>query len=184
MIRMAKVLVPLAHGAEEMEAVIIVDVFRRAGWNAVLAATAGRTVEASRGVKIVADAGWDDVQLDSFDLLVLPGGNGGTESLRADSRVLDAIRAFEAAGKLVCAICAGPLVLQEAGVLAGRKATCHPGARSELTVPDISDERVVIDRGIVTSQAPGTAFEFALAIVRLVDGAEVAEKVAAGLVLP
>lgn len=187
---MASALVPLAVGVEEMEAVIVVDVLRRAGWNVRTAAVRagagsvpGAPLTASRGVRLLADAEWDEVRPDDFDVLVLPGGAGGTKVLRSFQPLLDAIRRFAQAGKWTCAVCAAPLVLQEAGILRGRSATCHPGVRGELTEARRSDERVVMDGRIVTSQGPGTTFEFALAIVRAVDGDAVAERVRGGLVL-
>ena len=93
-------------------------------------------------------------------------------------------RAFRAANKPVAAICAGPLVLQAAGILDGARATCHPGVAKELTLTERRPERVVVDNNIVTSQAPGTAFEFALAVLDLVDGPEAVRAVTPGLVLP
>lgn len=180
---MTRALVPLADGCEEMEAVIIIDVLRRAKWDVVAAGVTGPVITASRGVSLVPDVAWSDIVPDSFDVLVLPGGGPGTDNLKACHTVLDAVRSFVAKDKLVGAICAGPLVLQAAGVLANRRATCHPSVRDKL-VTDSRDDRVVVDGNLVTSQAPGTAFEFSLTLVRLVDGEAAAEAVAAGLVLP
>jgi 4-methyl-5(b-hydroxyethyl)-thiazole monophosphate biosynthesis len=181
---MAKVLVPLADGCEEMEATVIIDILRRAGWEVTSAGISGTVVTASRGVRLIPDAAWDDIDPATFDVLALPGGGPGSEALAADSRVLDTVRAFAGEQKLVAAICAAPLALQAAGVLEGRTATCHPGVRSDLTVPTVSDARVVVDGMIVTSQAPGTAFEFALALVELIDGRPAADRIAEGLILP
>lgn len=185
---MKSALVPLAEGVEEMEAVIIIDILRRAGWRVVATAVRapgqkGGTIKASRGVHLGADAEWSEVRGEDFDALVLPGGAGGTRALRADSRVLAEVRNFAAAGKWVAAICAGPLVLQSAGILKGVRATCHPGVRQELCDPVASDERVVVDGRIVTSQGPGTAIEFALTLIRLLDGTAAADTVQDGLVL-
>ena len=180
---MANVLVPIADGSEEMEAVIIVDVLRRAKWNVVTAGVTGKTITASRGVCMVADEVWSDVSPQDYDVLLLPGGVGGTQAMAADESLLEAVRAFAEDGRLIGAICAAPLVLQAAGVLQGRRATCHPSVAGDLTVPEVLSERVVVDGRIVTSQGPGTAFEFALKILELVDGPEAARSVAAGLVL-
>jgi protein deglycase len=187
---MAKVLVPLADGVEEMEAVIIVDVLRRAGWHVVtaavragLGAATGAPLTASRGMRLLADTEWAEVSPKEFDALVLPGGAGGTKVLRGFPPLLETIRQFQRAGKWTCAVCAAPLVLQDAGILRGRPATCHPGVRGELTEADLTDKRVVIDGRIITSQGPGTTFEFALALIREVDGATVADRVSGGLVL-
>ena len=180
---MAKALVPIANGSEEMETVIIVDVLRRAGWDVVLAGVGAKAVTASRGVKVVADAEWHEVDPAEFDLLVIPGGMDGTNTMRRDEGILETVRCFHQSDRIVAAICAGPLVLQAAGVLTGKRATCHPAVVDELTCTRRLDDRVVRDGAIVTSQAPGTAMEFALALIDAVDGWQAAEKVAAGLVL-
>jgi len=180
---MIRALVPLADGVEEMEAVIIVDVLRRARWQVTVAGLDAAPVVASRGVKLVPDAAWPAIDIAGHDVLALPGGSAGAKALMADRRVLDAVRQFTEAGKLVGAICAAPLVLQAAGVLRGRRATCHPAVRDRLTEPTPSDDRVVVDGRIVTSQGPGTAFEFALTLIRLAGSPAEAEAVAKGLVL-
>ena len=181
---MIKALVPLANGVEEMEAVIVIDVLRRARWDVVSAGLTRGNITASRGVKLVADADWREINPMEFDVLVLPGGREGARALSTDPGVQDTIRSFVQAGKWVAAICAGPLALQTAGVLRGRRATCHPAVRDELTEARRVDDRVAVDGRLVTSQGPGTAFEFALALVRLVDGPAAADAIAPGLVLP
>lgn len=180
---MTKALVPLADGCEEMEAVIIIDILRRAGWEVCVAALKPGTVTASRGVKLVADTLWDKVDPLSFDLIVLPGGAQGTENLRSDVRVVGALRAMAQRGKITAAVCAAPLVLQEAGLLAGKKATCHPGVVSKFSATPRVNDRVAIDGRIVTSQGAGTTFEFALALVAMVDGAAKADEISRAIVL-
>jgi len=179
----ASVLVPLADGTEEMEAVILVDVLRRAGIRVVTAALANRTVTASRGVRLTADALWSDARLQAFDAIALPGGAQGAASLAVEPTVLDLIRQYHAEGKLVAAICAAPLVLQSAGILGGRRVTCHPAVRERLQTGAYCPDRVVTDGNVMTSQGPGTSFAFALAIVARLAGAPQADAVAAGLVL-
>ncbi|MGQ9661636.1 MAG: DJ-1 family glyoxalase III [Kiritimatiellia bacterium] len=181
---MARALIPLANGVEEMEAVIAVDVLRRACWEVTTAGITGTVVTASRGVKLVADSLWADVDPANFQVLVLPGGGDGTKALIADGRILETIRTFVASHRIVAAICAAPLVLEAAGVLRGRRTTCHPDVRAEIKTATYCAARVVIDGKIVTSQGPGTAFEFVLALVSLLDGPRAAEKVAAAMVLP
>ena len=178
------VLVPLANGVEEMEAVIIVDVLRRAQWSVTTAGVDEGTITASRGVRLVPDKPWSAVEPADFDILMIPGGGPGVDRLLADGRVVDAVRAFDQAGKRIGAVCAGPLVLQAAGILADRKITCHPGVADRLTVTPRLPERVVVDGRLVTSQGPGTSFEFALTMVRLVDGAAKADALAKAMVLP
>ena len=179
---MPVILVPLADGCEEMEAVIIIDTLRRAGWEVVAAGLRDGPVKASRGVVLLPDVNWDRVDLARCDAIVLPGGNQGTRNLMEDVRVLAALRDFHAAGKLVAAVCAGPLVLQKAGLLQGRAVTCHPGAAPELVQAQRSGRRVVEDGNIITSQGPGTTFDFALAIIARVDGAEKAQRIAREMV--
>ncbi len=180
---MTKVLVPLAEGFEEMEAVIPIDMLRRAGWQVVSAGMTSEIVRASRDVRLVADRLWKDINPSSFDVLILPGGAAGSEFLSQNGEVLDAVADFFRSGKIVAAICAAPLVLQKAGILAGRKATCHPAVREQLNIPTYREEPVVVDGNIVTSRGAGTAFEFALTIVEMVDGAAKADSVASGIVL-
>ena len=176
------VCVLIADGTEEMEAVIVVDVLRRAGIGVFLAGVGdSRLVTTSRGVRIAPDGAWDPAEEMRFDALVIPGGIGGTQVMRQDESVKQAVRDFLQAGKWVASICAGPEVLQEAGVLAGRTYTSHPGSRAELTAGTWVDRPVVRDGNLVTSQAPGTAFAFALALVETLDSAETARKVAAGM---
>jgi protein deglycase len=150
----------------------------------VLAGVKPGPITASRGVKIVPDASWDDIDPMSFDLIVVPGGSRGVDALIKDKRVLAAIRQLNDAGKVVAAVCAGPLVLQEAGVLDGKRATCHPGETAKLTKAKVLDEIVVTDGNIITSQGAGTSVEFALAIVARFDGHARANEIARGMAVP
>lgn len=176
---MTTVLMPLAAGCEEMEAVIVIDVLRRAGITVVVAGLEPGTVEASRGIRLVPDRVLADVDATRCDALVLPGGGPGTARLRADMRVRGLVADFVRAGKLVAAVCAAPTVLLDAGVLAGRRVTAHPSVHGELERAGIHVERtrrVVTDGNFVTSQGPGTCFEFAFALVeRWCGAAKVAE---------
>jgi 4-methyl-5(b-hydroxyethyl)-thiazole monophosphate biosynthesis len=179
-----RVLVPLAEGFEEMEGVILLDVLRRARIETVAAAMGeSREVPASRGVTVVADTTWSAVDPSRFDLIAIPGGMGGTRRLQQDQRLLKVLQEFHKAGKPLAAVCAGPLVLQSAGLLKGRTVTCHPGVADELTDARRLDDRVVEDGNLITSQGPGTSFAFALAIMRRLAGEAVANQVAEGLIL-
>lgn len=180
---MTRVLVPMAEGVEEMEAVIVIDALRRAKWEVVAVALKKGVVTASRNVKIVPDTSWGEVDPSSFDIIVVPGGSRGVENLRADARVLEAIRQHHQAGKLVAAVCAGPLVLQEAGILSGRTVTSHPGEAARITEARRIDQPVVVDGDIITSQGAGTCFEFALAIIARVEGPRKAKEVAESMVV-
>ena len=177
------VCVLIADGSEEMEVVITVDVLRRAGIG-VFRAGGGeetRRVTTSRGVRIAPDGAGDPAEASRFDALVIPGGIGGTQAMREDASVKQAVREFFAAGRLVASLCAGPTVLEAAGVLAGRTYTSHPSSRAELPAGQWMDQPVVRDGNLLTSQAPGTAFAFALALVEALDSAETARKVAGGM---
>ena len=177
------VCVLVADGSEEMEVVITVDVLRRAGIGVFLAGVGEETrmVTTSRGVRIAPDGAWDPAEATRFDALVIPGGIGGTQTMRQDESVKQAVREFMLAGKLVASLCAGPTVLQEAGVLAGKTYTSHPNSREELPAGQWVDQPVVRAGNILTSQAPGTAFAFALALVEALESPEIAQKVAAGM---
>lgn len=180
---MIRVLIPIADGCEEMETVIVADTLRRAGWDVVLAGLHGTApVTASRKVKMIPDARWEDLDLLSFDLLVLPGGAGGTTALCEHGGVQETIRIFDIEEKWIAAICAAPLALHRAGILKGRAFTCYPGVEKEMHRSDRSDEAVVTDRNLVTSQGPGTAFAFALKLIERIDGSAAAEKVRTGLI--
>jgi 4-methyl-5(b-hydroxyethyl)-thiazole monophosphate biosynthesis len=180
---MTRALVPITDGTEEMEAVIVIDTLRRAKWEVVAAGMKKGVVTASRGVKIVPDAVWDEVDPAAFDLIVVPGGAKGVEHLLKEERLHEAIRRLHRAGKIVAAVCAGPLVLQHAGVLSGRKVTCHPDNAAKITQAQWVNEPVVIDGNIITSQGAGTCFKFALAIISKVDGPEKSQAVARGMVV-
>lgn len=172
---MPRVLVPLAPGFEEIEAVTVVDLLRRAGIDVDTAALDGLQVTGSHGIAVVADIALDAVAPDDYDMIVLPGGMPGAEHLKDDPRVLDLLRRFAAAGRYTAAICAAPGVLAHAGLLEDRAATSFPGflhARSARGIR-LRDDPVVIDGKVVTSRGAGTAMEFGLALVELLAGAEV-----------
>jgi 4-methyl-5(b-hydroxyethyl)-thiazole monophosphate biosynthesis len=178
---MIKVLMPLAEGVEEMEAVIAIDVLRRAGFTVVTAGLREGPLTASRGVRLIPDTTLDAVRVLDFHVLVLPGGKG-VALLKQDARVLDAVRTLHAAGCWICAVCAAPLVLQEAGILSGRRVTCFPGVAAQLTATAPLNERVVVEDKLITSQGAGTSLEFALAIVRALGGDELARRVGTEMV--
>ena len=176
-----RVLLPLANGVEELEAVTLIDVLRRGGVEVTSAAIGDSlTVKGSRGVSLLADALWASLDPSGFDALVLPGGGKGTEALAQDERVLDAVRAFDEQEKIVAALCAAPTVLAAAGVLKDRRATCYPTCAAQLG--DAYDTAPVIaDGNIITSQGPGTAMLFALVLIQQFMGDETAHRVADGL---
>lgn len=172
---MAQALVLLANGFEEIEAITIIDVLRRSGVRVVAAGLQAGAARGAHDVTLETDAALDAVDSGAFDAVVLPGGQPGSTHLRDDRRVLDLVRSFAQQGKLVAAICAAPIALEAAGVLAGRRATCFPGY--ELPSAEFSEARVVEDGNVVTSRGPGTALEFALTLVRRLAGAAQAAEI-------
>lgn len=169
-----RVLVPLAEGFEEIEAVTVIDVLRRAGITVVVAGLRPGPVRGAHGITVACDAELARVDAAGFAAIVLPGGMPGTTNLAADARVLAAVRTLHAAGKPVAAICAAPTVLARAGVLAGAEVTAYPAMQGDLAPARVlADQRVVVSGNLVTSQGPGTALEFALELVtRLVSRAK------------
>jgi 4-methyl-5(b-hydroxyethyl)-thiazole monophosphate biosynthesis len=180
-----KIIVPIAEGTEEMEAIIIIDILRRAEFNVVCAAVGNsKTITASRKVILTADTLWDQINPADFDAIVLPGGAVGTDNLMQSQSLLKALQEYNQQEKFIGAICAGPLVLQAAGILQNRTVTCHPAVSEQLTVPEYSNNRVVHSENIITSQGPGTAMEFALAIITKLTDKTTAEKITPGLIMP
>ena len=157
---MKRVLVPLAEGFEELEAVTIIDILRRAGIEVVVASLAGSPVTGSHGIRIAADTPLAALVEQDFDMIALPGGMPGAEHLRNDPRIAGFVRRLHDLGRPVAAICAAPMVLAAAGILEGRRATSYPGFLDGAT-----GEAVVVDRNVITSRGPGTALDFALALV-------------------
>ncbi len=179
-----KVLVPIANGTEEIEAVCIIDVLRRAGASVTVASVDGLQVTASRGVTLVADKLIADCVHETYDLVVLPGGMPGAEHLR-DSKELETILSRQRReDRLYGAICASPaVVLQHHGLLDQRRATCHPNFVGKLENRDLVESRVAVDATCITSRGPGTALEFALKLVELLYSEEKAKEVAGPMVV-
>jgi 4-methyl-5(b-hydroxyethyl)-thiazole monophosphate biosynthesis len=183
---MPRVLVPLAEGCEELEAVTIIDLLRRADVEVVTASLDPRPVRASRGTVLVADTTLDDAKDSTYDMIVLPGGGSGTDRLAADPRIKELIVSAAKHGRHVAAICAAPKVLALAGLLDGRRATGYPGVLEELHRPAIQlvDAPVVVDGKIVTSRGPGTAMDFALTLIQILCGASCRHQVETALTRP
>jgi 4-methyl-5(b-hydroxyethyl)-thiazole monophosphate biosynthesis len=171
---MTRVLVPIADGVEEIEAVTIIDVLRRAGIEVVCAGLTGKPVTASRKVRLIPDRSLEGVKDETFDMVVLPGGGDGVENLKGDSRVEAILRRMNGRQKWVTAICAAPTLLAAYGLLEGKKATSHPSRRDQtaLEMVHYQERRVVQDGHIITSRGPGTALEFALKLVEVLCGRE------------
>lgn len=175
---MSRVLVPLAPGFEEIEAVTVVDLLRRAGIEVHTASLDGPQVRGSHGITVMADIALDAVA-DDYDMIVLPGGMPGAQHLKDDARVISLLRRFAASGRFTAAICAAPGVLAHAGLLEARAATSFPGFLDADSAPGIRlrDDPVVVDGKVVTSRSAGTALEFGLALIELLEGPEACQQV-------
>ena len=184
---MARVLIPIAEGFEELEAVTIIDLLRRAGFEVVVASIHGRdAVTGSRQTRVVPDVSLAEILDDDFDLIVLPGGLPGADNLNQDSRIITLLHKMQAADKYTAAICAAPKVLATAGLLEGKTATSFPGHLEKLNLPHttLSQQAVVIDGKVITSRGPGTAMDFALSLIALLGGADLRDQVEAPLQRP
>ncbi len=178
---MAKtVLVPIADGTEEIEAVCTIDTLRRSGARVTVASVMKELqITASRGVNLVADTLINACVGETYDLIALPGGMPGAEHLRDSQELTEMLKQQQQEGRLYAAICAAPaVVFQHHGLLAGKKATCHPAFVEKLEDKEAAENRVVVEGMCVTSRGPGTALEFALVLIELLFDAEQAEKVA------
>lgn len=179
---MSKVLVPLAQGCEEIEAVTIIDILRRAGIEVISAGLDAHPVRASRGTVLVPDTTLDAALKQEFDMVVLPGGQPGTNNLKADARIIGLLQHMAQQGKHVAAICAAPSVLASAGLLDGKRATSFPGSLHGFAKVQLQTTAVVEDGKLITSRGPGTAMDFALTLVERLAGKAKREEVEAGLV--
>lgn len=180
---MATVLVPLAQGTEELEAVTIIDLLRRAGIEVVTAGLEAGPVRGSRGTVLLPDATLDMALGREYDMLVLPGGQPGATHLEQDPRLIALIKKMAADKRFIAAICAAPKVLARAGVLEGKRTTSYPGALDPAQWPGVQIENraVITDGKVITSRGPGTAMDFALELIGLLAGKEKRDQVEAGL---
>ena len=181
---MATILVVLAPGAEEIEAVTVPDVLVRAGQTVTVASTADVTVvKGSRGIPLAAHTLFDLVRQQVFDVVYLPGGGGSAATHRDDPRIQDLAQAQLAAGRMLAVICAAPIALVPRGLCRGRRLTSYPGVRAQVEPHCAAwlDQRVVVDGNLITSQGPGTSLALGLELARLTAGADVASKVAADM---
>lgn len=168
-----RVLCVIADGFEEIETVTPVDLLRRAGVEVVIASPGGGTVTGRCGIRLESDSSLAGVNADACDLLLIPGGPGVNE-LRADGRAAALAQVFAAEGKMIAAICAAPLILNDAGLLEGRRFTAHFSTRGDL--PNALSERVVIDGKLITSRGAGTALDFGFALVEYLAGPAAVEE--------
>ncbi|MEM5766181.1 MAG: DJ-1/PfpI family protein [Candidatus Aenigmatarchaeota archaeon] len=176
-----KILVLLADGFEEIEAITVIDVLRRGGIEVQTVSIAGIWVTGSHNIKIMADKKINEIDLEKYDGIILPGGLKGVNNLLRSSKIKEFLEKMDEKGKLIAAICAAPLILAKYHLLDNKRATIYPGMERELPYP--RNERVVVDANIITSQGPGTALEFALAIIEKILGKDKASELKEQLVV-
>jgi len=170
---MSGILILLAQGFEEIEAITVIDLLRRAGIEVTTASLTGdMMVTGSHNVTIKADVILDKVEVDDFDGIFLPGGQPGSKNLKENSGVLDLLRLFNEQRKWVTAICAAPLVLKEAGIISGKHITSYPATKEAFKPQFYREESVVTDGHIITSRGVGTAIDFSLTLIEIFKGKE------------
>lgn len=180
---MKKTAILFAHGYEEVEALTVVDLLRRAKIGCDIISVAGSAcVTGAHSISIGADRNFSETDFSQYDGVILPGGMPGTTNLAADERVLALLRNFADAGKLTAAICAAPTVLAQAGLLEGRSAVCYPGMEGQLSGARVCFDPVAVDGSVITGRGLGTAIAFALAIVAYFKGPERADALAKAIV--
>ncbi len=167
------ILVPFAEGFEEIEAVTIVDVLRRAELEVTTAALGKNPVRGAHNIKITADRSLEGCRATDFDCIVLPGGMPGSENLRNSGPLISLLQEVRNQGGYVAALCAAPIVLAKAGLLEDKKATCYPGFEKMLTGARITTDPVTVDGHIITGRGPGCAIPFALKLVELLRGYDI-----------
>ncbi len=178
---MAKVLIPLAEGFEEIEAVSLIDVLRRAKIEVIVAGVGAIQIAGAHDIQIQTECRLSEVTSRELDMIVLPGGWGGTKALADDKDILRLLKEMDADEKLIGAICAAPFVLNKAGVLK-QNYTCYPSVEEEIREEGYTKEHsVVIDGNVMTSRGPGTAICFGLAIVEKLKDTQTAEALREGL---
>lgn len=181
---MAKVLVPLADGCEEVEAITIIDLLRRADIDVTTASLGDGPVAGAHGIRFEADKNLNAALADTYDMVVLPGGLPGATNLEADERLMNRIKEMAAEGKYTCAICAAPVALAKAGVLEGKRATSYPGFLDQLDSGGFEFTGGVVesDGKVITSRGPGTAMDFALELIAALEGDAKRNEIEAALV--
>ncbi|MEE9166420.1 MAG: DJ-1 family glyoxalase III [Candidatus Neomarinimicrobiota bacterium] len=179
---MPRVIVPLADGFEEIEAITIIDILRRAEVDVLVAGVGKEMVEGSHGITVRADTLLSRVNLEEFDMIALPGGLPGMENLRRSKQVIEAVQNLKDANKFTAAICASPVVLEEAGVVDGRAVTSHPNQAKFMVKAHHTGKRVEVDEKVITGQAAGSAMEFAFKLVEILVGREKVEQVNRGVI--
>lgn len=176
-----KVVVPIAQGVEEIEAVTVIDILRRAGIEVTVAGVSPDPISGRNGIRLVADCPIEGVDAADVDMVVLPGGMQGAEHLGKCAATQRLLKEAAQQGKYLAAICAAPTVLAGLGLIAGKQVTSHPSVAGKLGRVAYREDRVVIDGRIITSRGPGTAMEFAMTLVEILAGKEKVAEVNRGV---
>ena len=174
---MKKALVVLTNGVEEVEAISVIDLLRRAGIDVTTTSISGQQVTGSHNITIHADTQIENVKELDFDIVILPGGPG-TKNLRESDDVIGLVQKQYSSGKYVAAICAAPTVLNKAGILSGKSITSYPSEEKTFTDSSYFYKKVVVDGNIITSRAAGTALDFAIKLIEILSGKKKANEVA------
>ena len=177
------VYVLLGTGFEEVEAIAPIDLLRRAGISVLTVGVDGKAVTGSHGITVEADITLDQMDLTDLEMIVLPGGLGGVATVRSSQAALDALRFAYENDKYVAAICAGPTVLAELGIIGSRWATCYPGCENAMGDAFILEEACVIADKVITGASAGCAIAFALALITALKGQEEADRIAKQIVI-
>ncbi len=180
---MSGICVLLATGFEEIEAITVIDVLRRAELEVTILGVGGEKICGAHGLQVETDLSLEEGMGRDWDALVLPGGLPGATNLRDHPQVLELVRSVHSAGGKLAAICAAPIVLGSAGVLQGRQATCYPGFEDGLEGAECSQERVVVDGNLTTSRGPGTSLDFALSLVAQLKDQQTADTLREGMLV-
>jgi len=178
---MAKIIVPIAPGFEEIEAISIIDICRRASIEVIIAGVEDVTVTGANGITLVTQTSIEIVNISDIDMIVLPGGGGGTEVLAGNETVQNMLKEFKQKNKFIAAICAAPYALHTAGVL-NHNYTCYPSFENKIRLEGYDEtSEVVFDGNVLTSRGPGTAMCFALEIVKTLTNEQTYQNVKNGL---
>ena len=177
------VYVLLGTGFEEVEAIAPVDLLRRAGVSVLTVGVDGKAVTGSHGITVEADITLEQMDLTDLEMIVLPGGLGGVATARSSQGALDALRFAYENNKFVAAICAGPTVLAELGIIGDRRATCYPGCETGMGNAAMVESACVTDGKLITGASAGCAIPFALGLIEALKGEEEAKRIAAQIVI-
>ena len=175
---MSKVLVVLAPGFEEIEAVTVIDILRRADIETTIAGLDSQHITGSHQIQVQCDSTLSQINPEEFTHLFLPGGQPGTKNLIRHEKVMELVISFHSKNKVLAAICAAPTVLQAAGILTGKRITSYPTERGAFTSSIYLNDKVVSDSNIITGRGVGTAIDFALALVENISGPKMRDEIA------